>query len=236
VTPEPVVVASGVSTAQLRPVRSYHQRRGKMTPTQELGLAAGWALFGLELPAGYIDLASVFGSADIVLDIGFGMGESVLTMAAAQPHTGVLGVEVHDRGIGQVLAGISQSGLTNVRVTRGDAAEIVRDHIAPATLSGIRLYFPDPWPKSRHHKRRLVQPGWAALVASRLRPGGTLHCATDWSHYAQHMQAVLDAEPGLVRRDDLVTEFRAARPTTRYEDIGVQRGHTVTDLVYQRPE
>lgn len=234
-TPEPADVTSAVPATSLRPVRSYHQRRGKMTPTQEQGLTTGWTEFGLELPAGYFDFHALFGPAEVILDIGFGMGESVLTMAAAQPSTGVLGVEVHDRGIGQVMAGIIDGGLTNVRVVRADAAEVVRDHVAPESLSGVRLYFPDPWPKSRHHKRRLVQPTWAALVADRLRPGGTLHCATDWIHYAQHMQTVLDGEPGLVRRHDLVADYRAARPTTRYEEIGIGRGHVVTDLVYQRP-
>jgi tRNA (guanine-N7-)-methyltransferase len=236
VTPEPSDVANAVSHAHLRPVRSYHQRRGKMTATQEQGLATGWQQFGVELPAGSLDFVSLFGSVDVILDIGFGMGESVLTMAAAQPAVGVLGVEVHDRGIGQALAGVIEAGLTNVRVMRGDAADILRDHVDPDSLNGIRLYFPDPWPKSRHHKRRLVQPAWAALVANRLKPGGFLHCATDWLPYADHMRVVLGAEPGLVRRDDLVDEYRAARPTTRYESIGIERGHVVTDLVYQRPQ
>jgi tRNA (guanine-N7-)-methyltransferase len=219
---------------QLRPVRSYHQRRGKMTPTQERGLETGWSSYGLDLPPGYVNFDALFGASDVFVDIGFGMGESVLTMAAARPDVGVFGIEVHDRGIGQALAGIVDLGLTNVRVARGDAAEILRDHIEPESLSGIRLYFPDPWPKSRHHKRRLVQRRWATLVGTRLKPGGTLHCATDWFHYAEHMKAVLDAEPTLQRRDDLVAEFTQSRPTTRYESMGIERGHVVTDLVYQR--
>jgi tRNA (guanine-N7-)-methyltransferase len=205
-----------------------------MTPTQLRGLEDGWSEYGLSVPTGAFDFVEIFDGREVALDIGFGMGESVLTMAIAQPQRGILGVEVHDRGVGQVLAGVIDLKLRNVRVVRADAADMLRDHIGEQSLSEVRLYFPDPWPKSRHHKRRLVQPEWSALVASRLKRGGRLHCATDWSAYATHMRLVLDAEPRFERRDDLVAHYRAARPTTRYETIGIDRGHIVTDLVYER--
>jgi tRNA (guanine-N7-)-methyltransferase len=217
-----------------RPVRSYHQRKGKVTPTQERGLAEGWSLWGIESPAGKLAIDQLFGGSPVVLDIGFGMGESVLMLAQANPKIGVLGLEVHERGVGQLLAGVQEAGLRNVRVWRADAAEVVRDHLPAGSLAGVRLFFPDPWPKSRHHKRRLVQPSWAADVVHTLEPGGYLYCATDWEPYAEHMCEVLDVEPGLIRRDDLVAEFRATRPTTRYEALGIARGHRVTDLVYLR--
>ena len=221
-------------TLSRRPVRSYHQRKGKTTPTQERGMEHGWPLWGIPTPVGALRLAELFDGRPVVLDIGFGMGESVLTLAEANPEIGVLGLEVHERGVGQLLSGVQEAGLSNVRVLRGDAAEIVRDHLPPASLAGVRLFFPDPWPKSRHHKRRLVQPTWATDVVRALEPGGYLYCATDWEPYAQHMREVLDAEAGLVRHDELVARFRATRPTTRYEAMGIARGHRVTDLVYLR--
>ena len=215
-------------------MRSYHQRAGKMTSTQARGLADGLPRYAVPDEPLVLDLAQIFDGRSVVLDIGFGMGESVVELTSDHPELGVLGLEVHDRGIGQLLAAVLDADSSNVRVARADAAEFLRDRVPPESLMGVRLFFPDPWPKKRHHKRRLVQPAWANLVASRLVAGGYLHCATDWEDYGRHMREVLDDEAGLVRRDDLVDEYRSSRPTTKYERIGLDRGHIVTELVYLR--
>lgn len=217
-----------------RAVRSYHQRKGKITPTQQRGLEQGWKRFGVEHGDDALDLPGLFGDRPVVVDIGFGMGESLLELAASRPDLGVLGVEVHERGVGQALAGVIDQNLSNVRIVRSDAAEVIAHLLPDESVDGVRLFFPDPWPKARHHKRRLVKSEWARQVVRVLRPGGYLYCATDWEPYAEHMQLVLGAETGLTRRDDLVPMFRETRPTTKYEALGIARGHKVTDLVYLR--
>ncbi|MFZ0323254.1 MAG: tRNA (guanosine(46)-N7)-methyltransferase TrmB [Actinomycetes bacterium] len=219
-------------------IKTFHPRRGRITPSQARGLrdhAARWLLVPDRRP---LDLESEFGpGVPVVLEIGFGMGEATVDLASAEPGRGVLAVDVHTPGVGQLLAGIGSRGLTNVRVMQGDAVEVVQDMIAPASLSGVRIFFPDPWPKSRHHKRRLVQPPFVSLLCSRMAPGAFLHCATDWLPYAEQMVAVLSASPGLTRssiRDDDVLERPLARPLTRFEQRGIARGHRVVDLVFTR--
>ena len=224
----------------LRPVRSYHQRKGKTTPTQARGLAQGWDTYGVTLDAAVDLIAMAAADQKVVLDVGFGMGESVLHLAALEPDTLIVGLEVHERGIGQLLAALldapaSDGGsLANVRVLQHDAAEVVRALPAEPVLAEFRLFFPDPWPKSRHHKRRLVQPAVVHELALRMKQGGRVYCATDWRNYADHMAEVLAAEPLLARRDDLVPSMRTTRPTTKYEAIGLAKGHQVTDLVFER--
>jgi tRNA (guanine-N7-)-methyltransferase len=172
----------------------------------------------------------VFGrSAPLVLEIGSGMGETTAHMAAAQPETDFIAVEVHGPGVGSLLRRIDEQGLKNLRVVRHDAVEVLEHMIADSSLAGIHLFFPDPWPKKRHHKRRLVQPAFAALAARKLAPGGYLHAATDWPEYAAQMAAVFDAEPLFARG----VEARA-RPPTKFEQRGVKLGHEVRDLVYCR--
>ncbi|WP_250007272.1 tRNA (guanosine(46)-N7)-methyltransferase TrmB [Actinoplanes sp. M2I2] len=169
------------------------------------------------------------GGAPKVLEIGFGMGDTLAAMAAADPARDYLGIEVHTPGIGNLLAEIQDHRLSNVRVALGDAMQLVH-RLAPGSLDAVHIFFPDPWPKARHHKRRLVQPANIALLRDRLRPGGLLHCATDWPGYAEAMAATLDADPGL----EFVDRERAGRPETKFERRGVGAGRPITDLRYRR--
>ena len=182
------------------PIRTFHPRRGRMSARHADAHAALWPVYGLHVEDGDrspLDLTALFGrSRPVVLEIGFGMGEATAQAAAADPGRDLLGVEVHTPGIGNLLALIGEQGLTNVRVAHGDAMELVH-RIAPGTLDAVRVFFPDPWPKARHHKRRLIRPDNVALLRTRLRIGGLLHCATDWPEYAAAMAETLSADPGL---------------------------------------
>jgi tRNA (guanine-N7-)-methyltransferase len=215
-------------------LRSYKMRRSRIGATRQTALDTLLARFAVPEGDGLLDLAALFGAGvPVVLEIGFGTGTSTLAMAEADPGTGVLAADVHTPGVATLLLGLDQQGLGNVRVLVGDGRQLLQERIAPASLAGVRVYFPDPWPKGRHHKRRLVDAGFAALVADRLAPGGLLHCATDWEPYAQQMIAVLAAEPGLV----LAAEGQERpdwRPVTRYEARGLDRGHRVRDLFARR--
>jgi tRNA (guanine-N7-)-methyltransferase len=175
-------------------------------------------------------LPELFGrSAPVVLEIGFGMGELTAAMAAAEPDRDFLGVEVHTPGIGNLLAHVGDAGLTNVRVAHGDAMQLVH-RIAPGALDAVHVFFPDPWPKARHHKRRLIGPGNVALLRERLRPGGRLHCATDWPAYAEAMRETLENDPGLRHAAD----GRDGRLETKFERRGTVAGRPITDLIYVR--
>ncbi len=195
------------------------------------------ARLGVPLGEGTLDLGELFGpGTPVVLEIGFGSGRSTISMAAADPATGVLAADVHVPGVGNLVLKLAESGLENVRVLNGDGEQLLRDRIPPASLAGVRVFFPDPWPKARHHKRRLITPRFAALVAERLVPGGLLHCATDWEPYAEQMAEVLSAEPGLVLENGGAVERPEWRPVTRYEERGLAQGHRVADfLAYRRP-
>ncbi|MGK5677972.1 tRNA (guanosine(46)-N7)-methyltransferase TrmB [Actinoplanes sp. URMC 104] len=197
-----------------------------------------WPTLGLTVEDGDrtpLDLNELFGRDNPkVLEIGFGMGDALAAMAAADPGRDYLGIEVHTPGIGNLLALLDErereAGATgNVRVARGDAMQLVH-RLAPASLDAVHIFFPDPWPKARHHKRRLVQPANVALLRDRLRPGGVLHCATDWPDYAESMAATLDADPELERAGD----DRAGRPETKFEQRGARAGRPITDLRYRR--
>jgi tRNA (guanine-N7-)-methyltransferase len=213
-----------------REIRSFVRREGRMTASQKRALEELWPRFGVE--PGRIDPARLFGRvAPVVMEIGFGNGEHLLARAQAEPGRDFLGVEVHRPGAGRVMNRAHAAGLANVRVACHDAVEVLRDWLPEGCLAEIVVYFPDPWPKKRHHKRRLVQPAFAALAASRLAPGGLLKLATDWGHYAEQMRAVLDAEPLLAGG---VVPRPAERPLTRFESRGVKLGHAVSDLVYRR--
>jgi len=217
-------------------LRSYKMRRSRIGVTRQAALDTLLARFAVPEGDDRLDLPALFGTGvPVVLEIGFGSGSSTLAMAETDPGTGVIAADVHTPGAATLLLGLDQQGLSNVRVLVGDGRELLEQRIAPASLAGVRVYFPDPWPKGRHHKRRLVDAGFAALVADRLAPGGLLHCATDWEPYAQQMAAVLAAEPGLVQAPEDVAGRPDWRPVTRYEARGLERGHRVRDLFARRP-
>jgi len=199
-------------------------------------LARLWSAFGCTVrPGPAMDLTALFGrAAPVVLEIGSGMGEATAAMAAADPGRDYLAVEVHTPGIANLLALVERYGSTNVRVAHGDAIELVSTGLAPASLDAIHAFFPDPWPKARHHKRRLIRPERAALLASRLLPGGALRCATDWADYAEAMRDTLDGDPGLVNPHDGYAPRFAGRPLTKFEQRGIAAGRQVYDLEYRR--
>ena len=211
------------------PVRTYKVRR-RVTTGQADALTRLLPAYGLD-PRTPIDAREVFGrDAPLVLEIGSGMGEATAAMAQADPDRDVVAVEVHTPGLGNLLRLVESAGLPNVRVLEGDAREVLTDLVAPGSLDEVRVFFPDPWPKARHTKRRLVTAGFAELVASRLRPGGRLHVATDWSSYAEQVLEVLEACPAY----DGVSRDRGARPVTRFEARGVEAGRQPYDVGARR--
>ena len=224
-----------------RTVRSYVMRSGRMTDAQRRAIDELWPRFGLAYAPSPIDLAAVFGrTAPCTLEIGFGNGEHLAARAGAEPARNFLGVEVHRPGIGHLLRQAAAAGLGNLRIIDHDAVEVLRDQLVPGALDEIEILFPDPWPKKRHHKRRLIQPEFAALAASRLREGGRLQLATDWTPYAEQMRLVLDACPLLAAVGSVSgsgaagSGGTAARAATRFEQRGLRLGHEVTDLAYER--
>lgn len=217
-------------------IRSFVVRAGRIGPGQARALATLAPRFVLPFVAAPVDFASVFGrSAPLVVEIGFGMGSATAAIAAAAPHVDFVGIEVHPPGVGALLQRIDENGLENVRIVQHDAVEVLESMIAPASLAAIHVFFPDPWHKKRHHKRRLIQAPFVRLLASRLAPGATLHCATDWLPYAEQMLAVLGTEPTLVNaaRDGFARR-PPSRPLTKFEQRGLDRGHGVRDLVFTR--
>ena len=218
-----------------RPIRSYVLRQGRVSIAQARAHDQLLPRYGIAYSAQPIDLEKIFCRAGPkILEIGFGMGETTATIAAAHPEIDYLGVEVHTPGVGSLLKLIDAGGLTNLRIVQHDAAEVLRDMIAPASLDGAHIFFPDPWPKKRHHKRRLVQADFVALLASRLKPGGYLHLATDWQEYAEQMLAVLGAAPQLVNTAEGFAPRPAYRPQTKFETRGLKLGHGVWDVVFRR--
>jgi tRNA (guanine-N7-)-methyltransferase len=207
-----------------RGIRSYVLRQGRSTPAQKRALDELLTTHGIPYRQALLEPRARL----LVLEIGSGMGETTAAIAAAQPDTDFIAVEVHGPGVGSLLKRIDEQGLKNLRVIRHDALEVLEHMIADASLAGIHLFFPDPWPNKRPHKRRLVQPPFAALAARKLAPGAYLHAATDWADYALQMAEVFDAEPLLVRA------AARARPATKFEQRGVKLGHEVKDLVYRR--
>lgn len=219
----------------LRPIRSYVLRQGRVSRAQAHAHSALLPSYGIEYKKETIDFAALFGrSAETILEIGFGMGETTAEIAAAQPERNFLGIEVHTPGVGSLLKRIGELGLANLRLIQHDAVEVLRDMIAPASLDGVHIFFPDPWPKKRHHKRRLVQADFVALLASRLKPGGYVHLATDWQDYAEQMLAVLAAEPLLANAAAGFAARPAYRPQTKFETRGLKLGHGVWDIVFRK--
>jgi tRNA (guanine-N7-)-methyltransferase len=219
----------------LRPIRSFVRRGGRIGSGQRRALEQLGPRFVLPCGREPLDFRRLYGrDAPTVLEIGFGMGEATASIAAAQPQTNFIGVEVHEAGVGALLKRIGEQQLANVRIVQHDAVEVLRSMIAPDSLAGAHMFFPDPWPKKRHHKRRLIQPPFVSLLASRLAPGGTLHCATDWQPYAEQMLEVLSAEPLLVNSADGFAPRPPHRPPTKFEQRGRALGHGVWDLRFIR--
>ncbi len=218
-----------------RPIRSFVLRQGRVSNAQRRAFDAHLPRYGVLFDARAIDLDAVFGRrAPKILEVGSGMGETTASIALAHPENDYLAVEVHTPGVGSLLKRIADLGLGNLRVVQHDAVEVLQEMIAPGSLAGVHLFFPDPWPKKRHHKRRLVQPAFAALLASRLRPGGYVHAVTDWEHYAAQILEVFSAEPALENAAAGFAERPETRPITKFEQRGLALGHRVWDVVFRR--
>lgn len=238
--------ADRVPALALRRITSFRNRHSALSERQQQTWDRRWPELGSAArdaagaPLGRLDTAAWFGrDADLVLEIGCGAGISTLAMAIAEPHLDVIAAEVYQKGLAQLLSGVDREGLTNVRFVRGDGVDVLEYLLGPESLTGVRVFFPDPWPKARHHKRRLLQPPTVALIADRLRPGGILHAATDHADYAEQIGAVGDAEPLLTR----VPAARVAsgelpisvhRPETKYEARGLRMGSAITEFVWEK--
>lgn len=222
-----------------RAIRSFVVRAGRMTEGQQRALTDNWPTYGLEMKNGPIDPATLFGdSRPVTLEIGFGMGDSLLEMAKRNPEKGFIGIEVHPPGVGRLLGRAAEEGVTNLRVYCEDAVEVLAQCIPDSSLAGLQLFFPDPWPKKRHHKRRIVQPAFAEAVRQKLSIGGTFHMATDWQPYAEHMMEVMSAAPGY-RNQAGEGEYSPQpewRPVTKFQRRGEKLGHGVWDLIFERVE
>ena len=214
-----------MATSIVRPIRSYVLRQGRTTPAQKRALEALYPKYGISFSG-----VKISSARKLVLEIGSGMGETTLEIARAHPETDFVAVEVHAPGVGSLLNAIEREQLTNLRVIRHDALDVLEHMVGDGTLAAIHLFFPDPWPKKRHHKRRMVQPAFAALAARKLAPGGTLHAATDWPDYAEHMDAVFSSEP-LVEK---ATAGFTSRPATKFEARGRRLGNPISDLYWRR--
>ncbi|MBB5960572.1 tRNA (guanine-N7-)-methyltransferase [Saccharothrix tamanrassetensis] len=219
---------------------SYVQRGERMTVGQQRAWDRHWERLGREvkaLPAGPVDFAAWFGrEAPLLLEIGSGMGETTAQLVAAAPELNYVAVEVYKPGLAQLLMRAESLDATNLRVLRGDAVDLLTDHVEPNTLAGVRIFFPDPWPKKKHHKRRLVQPEFVHLLATRLQPGGTLHLATDWENYAEQMLQVCSAEPLLRNRYRTWAPRPDWRPVTKFEQRAVEEDRISHDLMFDRIE
>jgi tRNA (guanine-N7-)-methyltransferase len=218
-----------------RGIRSFVLRAGRMGSGQVKAMETLGPLYVLPYKAELLDFDQACGRhAPTVLEIGFGMGDATAQIAAARPHDNFIGIEVHTPGVGALLQRISERGLTNLRLVQHDAVEVLRDMIAPGSLAGIHVYFPDPWHKKKHNKRRLIQAPFVRDLASRLAPGGYLHCATDWQPYAEQMLEVLGAEPTLANTAAGYASRPDWRPLTKFENRGIKLGHGVWDLVFTK--
>ena len=216
-------------------IRSYVNRRVHDTAGQRAARERLLPRYGIPYAPALLDRQAVFGrTAPLVLEIGFGMGETTAAIALARPEIDFLGVEVYPAGVGALLRRLDEQAIGNVRVIQHDAVEVLRDMIAPDSLAGVHVYFPDPWPKARHHKRRLIQPAFVAALVGRLAPGGYLHCATDWEPYAAQMLEVLSAEPALANTAEGFAPRPEWRPLTKFEQRGLRLGHGVWDLMFTR--
>ncbi|MDH5191513.1 MAG: tRNA (guanosine(46)-N7)-methyltransferase TrmB [Gammaproteobacteria bacterium] len=220
-----------------RTIRSFVRREGRMTSSQKQALENLWPRFGIEPENGVIDFEILFGrNAPVVFEIGFGMGDSMANMALSYPENNYLGIDVHRPGVGNLLKKIEENNITNIRIMCSDAVEVLKNNIAAESLDAVYLFFPDPWPKKKHHKRRIVQPAFVQLIRSKLKNGGVFHLATDWENYAEHMVEVMQSaegfenkgnESGFIERPDY-------RPLTKFENRGIKLGHGVWDILFEK--
>jgi tRNA (guanine-N7-)-methyltransferase len=221
---------------KIHKIRSFIRRQGRTTPGQQRAIDRLWPIYGLEQNH-VINYKDIFGrTAPLIVEIGFGNGESITEMAAKQTDNDYLGIEVHKPGIGHLLLQLEQLEINNVRILCYDAVEILEKNITDNSLAGIHLFFPDPWPKKRHHKRRIVQTEFVDLVTCKLQPGGYFHAATDWQDYAEHMLVVLQKQPNLINQssDQTYCERPDYRPVTKFERRGLALGHGVWDLIFRK--
>ncbi len=218
-----------------RPIRSFVLRQGRVSNAQQRYHEDMMAKIGIPYSPTLLDLDAVFGRcAPHIFEIGFGMGETSAAIATAHPENDYIGVEVHTPGVGSLCKLIAEGALTNQRIIQHDAVEVLRHMIPEGSLAGAHIFFPDPWPKARHHKRRLIQPPLVALLTSRLQPGGYLHCATDWENYAEQMLEVLSAEPLLKNTAEGFAPRPEYRPLTKFEQRGLRLGPGVWDVIFRR--
>lgn len=224
------------SNPQHRRIRSFVLRQGRLTKGQERALETGWPKYGVEYASQSIDLNEIFGRKDSkkILEIGFGMGDATAKIAQALPDCDFLAVEVHTPGVGSLLKLIGEFALTNIRIIQHDAVEVLQHMLADASLDGVHIFFPDPWHKKRHHKRRLIQAEFVQLLCQKLKPGAYIHVATDWQEYAEWVLEVLNAEPQLKNTAENYAEKPGYRPLTKFENRGLRLGHGVWDLVFFR--
>ena len=225
------------SSRPRRPIRSFVRRAGRLTPSQQRALEELWPVYGVDPGNDALDLTSVFGrSAAIVLEIGFGNGDTLVQQASENPDCNFLGIEVHEPGVGHCLLMAQSAGTSNLKLIAHDAIEVLETHVPPGSLQRINLYFPDPWPKKRHHKRRIMQASFLTLCANRLMEGGALHVATDWANYAEHIDEVL-AESDLFRcseRREHDGDEPLDRPMTKFERRGLRKGHRIWDWRFEK--
>ena len=218
-----------------RRIKSYVLRAGRVSPRQQQGLDLWLEQYQIPANSQPLNYTQEFGrTADTVVEIGFGMGASLLTMAQNNPHLNYIGIEVHKAGVGSLAADLHDHKITNVRIAACDAVEVFQKQLVDNSLGGVQIFFPDPWHKKRHHKRRLIQPEFIHLLMKKIRKDGFIHCATDWQEYAEHMREVLSAEPNLKNQqsDNSYSTRPASRPLTKFEQRGERLGHGVWDLIY----
>lgn len=216
-------------------IRSFVTRAGRLSTGQARAIEEFGPKFVIPYQKAPLDYELAFGRhAPTIFEIGFGMGETTAKIAAGMPEKNFIGVEVHTPGVGSLLKLIGEQGLTNLRLIQHDAFEVITHMIAPASLAGVHVFFPDPWHKARHNKRRLIQPPFVSLLASRIAPGGYLHCATDWQEYAEQMLEVLSTEPALKNTAETYAQRPDYRPVTKFENRGLRLGHGVWDLVFEK--
>lgn len=228
-------IAGAISSGQREPIRTFNARRGRVSPQRDDTFLRLWPAFGVPVKEEPLDLAATFGrAAPLVLEIGSGMGEASAAMAAADPQRNYLAVEVHYAGVANLMALLERAGATNARVARGDAVTLLTRMLPPGSVDAIHIFFPDPWPKARHHKRRLIRTENIPYLRDALRTGGTLHLATDWPDYAQVMLEVIGAEPAFLNTTDGYAQRPDWRPLTKFEQRGIADGRPIADLHFRK--